>query len=863
MNVSNKKCIRRLSFKNMKSAKGRNVIAVIAITLTTLLFTALFTIIGSISYGFEQSNFRQIGTCAHGEFKRLSYEQYETLKNDKAIVKYGLRRVAGIASGDAFRKHTAEISYCSKNAAEWMYLIPDTGRLPDENSDELATDRKVLSLLGAKGEIGENINIVIDVDGVEVTKSFTLCGIWEYDGALPVSHILISEKAVDNIISANNLPYLDENIGSYGLNVMLKSDINIEDNLVEIINRNSGCNVSYNNIGVNWGYISQNDNFAFDSSSLLALSVLLLIIITAGYLIIFNVFRISVTNDIRHYGLLKTIGTTGRQIRRIVLIQALTLSAIGIPIGLVLGWLVGSLLTPVVINELNVYNAGASANPIIFVFSAAFAVVTVIISCLKPAKIAAEVSPVEAIRYTESSGKANVRKSAKGISVFGMAMANMGRSKGKTALTIVSLALSTALFGISFTFANSFSMDKYLNNVSNDFIVSSAEYFKTSTEWSPDNAITHEDIAAVTNLEGIENSFTCYGSSYENTPDALYTEEQLLNIYSRFVTDEATFNEVISTLEKREELYVNITQILGFEKSGFPKIKVIEGELDKLTEDGYIAVENSGNFKVGDNLTLIFTDSIKYINNTTGEETDDINFVIYNDWSDISVEKETHEKNYTICATVDLPHSLGYRYTTTADVFIMESGNFISAIKEAAPLYTAMDVADEYETEIEMFIKNYTENSMLNYSSKVTAAAEFESFRRMFLILSSSLSGIIGLIGLLNFINTILTGIFARKRELSVLRSIGMTGRQLESMLIFEGLLYTLSAVLSGFALNILILPFSSVIENIFWFCDYKFTAIPFIISAPLFIIIGIILPLITYKIFSKKSVIERLRESE
>lgn len=71
MNVRNKKCIRKLSLRNLKTSKQRNIIAISAIVLTTILFTTLFTIIISIAHGYEQSNFRQIGSFEHGEFKYL------------------------------------------------------------------------------------------------------------------------------------------------------------------------------------------------------------------------------------------------------------------------------------------------------------------------------------------------------------------------------------------------------------------------------------------------------------------------------------------------------------------------------------------------------------------------------------------------------------------------------------------------------------------------------------------------------------------------------------------------------------------------------------------------------------------------
>src|SRR5699024_2434258 len=92
---------------------------------------------------------------------------------------------------------------------------------------------------------------------------------------------------------------------------------------------------NYINIGVNWGYSGAQLAANIDPLTVIAIAAMLLLIIFTGYLIIYNVFQISVTNDIRFYGLLKTIGTTGKQIRRMIRRQAYLLSLIGIPIGLV------------------------------------------------------------------------------------------------------------------------------------------------------------------------------------------------------------------------------------------------------------------------------------------------------------------------------------------------------------------------------------------------------------------------------------------------------------------------------------------------------------------------------------------------
>ena len=156
-------------------------------------------------------------------------------------------------------------------------------------------------------------------------------------------------------------------------------------------------------------YIQGNVNWAYNSTGILsgptsiiaALAALLLIVFT-GYLIIYNIFQISVKNDIRFYGMLKTIGTTGKQIRGMIRRQALLLSAVGIPVGLIAGYLIGKLLVPVVISATNAdANAGitVSLNPLIFVGSALFVLITVLISTGKPGRIASGVSPIEAMRF--------------------------------------------------------------------------------------------------------------------------------------------------------------------------------------------------------------------------------------------------------------------------------------------------------------------------------------------------------------------------------------------------------------------------------------------------------------------------------
>ena len=153
MNVSNRKCVCTLARRSLRASRTRNLIAVLAIALTTVLFTSLFTIALSINDGFQQNNFRQVGGYSHGGFKYLTEAQYEALKDDPLIGQAGLRRFVGMPTQDPFNKAHVEVSYADANDAHWMYCDPAEGRLPQEGTDEAATDTHVLELLGVEPEL--------------------------------------------------------------------------------------------------------------------------------------------------------------------------------------------------------------------------------------------------------------------------------------------------------------------------------------------------------------------------------------------------------------------------------------------------------------------------------------------------------------------------------------------------------------------------------------------------------------------------------------------------------------------------------------------------------------------------------------
>ena len=167
---------------------------------------------------------------------------------------------------------------------------------------------------------------------------------------------------------------------------------------------------------------------------------------------------------------------------------------------------------------------------------------------------------------------------------------------------------------------------------------------------------------------------------------------------------------------------------------------------------------------------------------------------------------------------------------------------------------------------MESFLAEYTESvqPLYDYESRATYVAEFEGFRSMFMTMGGALSFIIGLVGVLNFVNAVLTGILTRKRELAVLQSIGMTGKQLKTMLVYEGLYYTLLALAVSLVMTVCIGPLmGTVLSDVFWFFSYRLTVTPILVILPIFLALGALVPLWTYRSVARHTIVERLREAE
>lgn len=880
MNVKNRKCIRKLSWRSLWASRKRNIIAIIAIALTALLFTSLFTIVMSINSSYEMYTFRQVGGYCHGTFKEVTEAQIENISAHSNVKAAGKRITIGYMDSGIFAKAPAEVSFMDDNCTEWSFAEPTTGHKP-QGRNEITMDTHALKLLGVEPEVGAEIELTYTVGALsempyEKTNTFTLAGWWEYDDISPVHYINISEEYAKEIeaeaMSKGLEPFRID------LNVMMASSMNIRDQMEQV-----DLDLGYSwdetgegelvRIGVNWGYTSSQLGESMDATTLVAIIAFLALVIFTGYLIIYNIFQISVTGDIRFYGLLKTIGVTPRQLRRIIRQQALFLCVVGIPIGLLLGYGVGASLTPVVMarTNLGVGVSTVSTSPLIFFSSALFALITVLLSCSRPGKIASKVSPVEATKYTEIVRSKKKHRTTRGAKVHQMAFANLGRNKRKTVLVVISLSLSVVLLNILVTFTGGFDMEKYLaKQTCADFIVSSTDYFRYNRSGSYISQEQIEQIKANTSESLAGSGYQLMGAISWISEEAWRAER------ARYGLSEMMEME-LAMATRRGELVSAEAQIEGLDESLFEKLTLIEGDLTPLFHEDSNAIamavytDDYGNVStpdyypsVGSTQTITYVEDAYYIDSRTGEKCNETTPQEYLEY----YIAESRDVDYTICAYVTIPHSMSYRYGTFGYRYILPVTRLAEdSQQDPIPLFWLFDTPDAAaEDAAESYLAELTADdlSLLMYESKTTLRAEFEGFQNMFLLLGGLLCAIIGLVGILNFFNAIMTGILSRKREFAVLQAVGMTNKQLKAMLVYEGLFYALCSALSALVLSFILNPLvGDLMENMFWFFSAKFTIVPVLLAIPIFALLGWLIPYVMYNHAAKNSIVDQLRDTQ
>lgn len=830
---NNRPVLKLLAKRSLKAQK--NTIAVLAIMLATLLFTSLFTIAISLQTAMQESNMRTTGTSAHAGIKRLSWEEYEKLSSDTGIKDIGYSIIIGNAVGDDFNKTPTELRYGDETYSELTFNTPDTGHLP-EQKNEIATSRIVLDAMGLPDKVGTQMELTFTTDTDTFTDTFTLCGIWDGDAVAYRQTMLLSKKYTEQVapVIHGETDGTTPPVGTGYIDavMMMPTAWNIEKQALEVTSK----------YGLD-ERVSINDAYGMATvslSSMLPLVTGIAVIFIAGYLLIYNVFYISIAQDIRFYGMLKTLGTTARQIRKIVYKKAIKLSLMGIPIGLLLGWPIGRLLLPAIVNMLtDDIRIVTTVNPLIFLVAIVFSAITVFISCQKPAILAAKVSPMEALHYIEQAGGKKKQRRSKHISTMMMAKNNLTRNKKKVMIVTLSFALSIVLLNSVYTYVTSFDFDKFVADFSlTDFTVSDTTVINNYAPYNTAN-VSQDFISQAESLNGLEDIGNIY----------LWTSKQPLsdNDLARLQELSASSSDIANELENysvRQEHGVNV---YGLDDFSAEYVQVLDGEL------------NTEQWKAG---TGVYVTPLRMMG--------DGSLCLYKPGDQISVTQlDGTNKVYDVLAVVSIPSALqtplqvdmGLDYIFPTNELL---GNMVSADQPA--MKTIFNVDEEHQLATENWLKNYTTNTdtALDYLSKVTLRQIFDGMINMYRLVGGALCAILALIGILNFINSMTTSILSRYREIAMLQSIGMTGRQVKQMLIYEGIGYSILGLLGSLILSVIAsLTVVRMMGAELTYFTWHFTLLPVFLCIIPLILITAIVPLVCYNKISQKTVVDRLRIAE
>ncbi len=835
-----------LTMRSLKKNRGRNLVAVLAVIMTTMMFTTLFTLTQSLGKTMTEMYLHQSGTSAHATCKEITDDQIEKIAAHPDVKKIGRSIVVGVAENQSLAGRQVEIRYASEQYARDDFAYPSVGRMP-QNSGEIALDTLTLQRLGGDCELGEQVTLMWkkDYKSDEMTEStFTLCGFWEGNLSTYASMAWVSEEFALQACGGAEKPQDGQFCGMRMTGISFSDTKNIEEKTAKVL---SDCGLNELEFNMNLAYSDEVQKSILTEN--LSMYGGMALVFIAGYLIIFNIFKISVAWDIQFYGKLKTLGMTKRQLRRMILGQGCLVSLAGIPAGLILGYLLGIRLFPILVSspEMDVL---VSANPIIFIGSALFALATVLSSCLLPARAAGKVSPVEALRYTDRDGgsKRKSRKSENGASLFGMAWANLWRNRKRTVLVVGSLTLGMVLMSFFYAKNASFDMEKYLiEYAAADFQIDDATNERVSGYDPASPTIDISLIGDISKLEGLEETGRLYSREI-----SMPVSQQACENFKTFYTEEtledfASFDPTFSEWKKKYDEML----------SGGEAVHTVYGAdgliLEAAVDKQYVAAgEYDAEKFAGGEYVLAIGPSAE------GEEL----LPTYSVGEKLQIEG----REFTVMAVL---FPLSPMVKGTRAVFdiplVIPADTFTQLWQESNLRKFYFNVADSQTKSASELLKEYqqTKAAGMNIVSRKSIEEQYEAETRSSAVTGYAISVVIALVGILNFVNSMVTAIISRKKEFAMIQSVGMTKRQLRRLLTFEGLYYAGMTLAVSYVLSVVVVGVLVRALVADGYSTFRFTLLPLIGCTPFLLALAVLIPYICFKNLEKQSVVERLRMAD
>lgn len=866
--------IKKLASRSLKASVFRNLIAVIAIALTAVLFTSVTTIGMGTVESMKTTIQMQKMSKSDADIRNMTEEQYEKLKDSGLAKELGLRMPIGYLSNAV--RHNTELDVADSIQRELTFCQPTHGEEPKAANEIVASD-KALEDLGVEPKVGTEVTIEFTAHGKAYSLPMVVAG-WYESLHNEVSVMTVSEAFKEEHPEIFKYTYRDDFVtaGTYWADLIMKDRTDMKGQLKTFV-ESLGGNTDMKADNYIPAIINQETNPAMNLGTVAALGLLVILFVFCGYLLIYNVFDIAVMQEIRRYGLYRTIGMSKKQVRHLINRQAVLVSCIGIPIGLLAGFLIGKATLPQIMgilsNEYKNLSFNVSPNPLIFIGALLLAALTVYISTRKPIRMASSISPVEAFRYVEDAGKkkgkskGKATKRTKGVRLDRMALANLGRNKRRTTFIMISLMLSIVMLSAVGTVAGSVDVERQVQeNIRTDFEIA---HINTTSNlkgflWDED-AVTDAAVQAVKEQKGMEEGSLVYKNTLKDTNVTFDIGYDITNIKTierdGYESRWGELREGVSAVAGDDDYPV--CSVFGMERAGLARMDIREGETDfntlyeKLME--------------GDSVILGVDSDRKT------QELDEFRSCI--DVGDqITARIDGNEvKTYTVIAKAAITSDdWGYGYSTAgtsmvggdAPFLYMPQEEFKILYQTPAVMKYAFNVKDENEAEMTQFLETYMNqnDSSLAYLSAESARESAESMRTMIYLVGGIISFIFGITGVLNLVNTMSTSILARRIQFATMQSIGMTKKQLRILVMLEGFGYAAGAAVLGILFSAVINE--TVVKTLLgspsmWFFTYQMKYTPMLVESALLLLISLLIPRVAMRIFYKGSVVEQLRAAE
>ena len=834
LKVNNKKVINDLAKTTYSAHKKRNILTILAIFLTTFLICTIISI--GISYwdtvALRQQ--RMQGMDYDIELTEPRDDQVSAIRKMENVKYAGLSVKCAVLSKYEDKELDKIRLFWLDNTCWEKQTIPALdyykGEYP-QKENEIMLSKTALNSMGIENpDVGMELPLVYQTlsensDSGEITKTFILSG-WFLDYSSGTDKGYVSK----DFYRTTGVLQTDFTQGE--LKISLKNPLYSERDITEMQNQ---INISGKQI-IEADY----DTISNFCKTIIGLCVLLLLIFMSGYLFIYNTLYISVNKDIRYYGQLKTIGTTSIQIRRMINKQVLWNTVIGIPLGLICSAVVGKIVIPQLLHAINpsiMPNDVEAVSVWVFIIATVFSFATTVISSQKPAKIAMNCSPVEAIKYIGASSSNRKSKIRNGGDIRSMVRINLFRDKKQFGVIMCSLSLALSLFLIINTVI-------YANNATN-ILNHSYDYDlmilnQTLLSDNEEQVITNDLIENVKNLNGVKDVRTL-----ESTTATVPYQEDVYGEYykelyqSRYAP--GNYDKDINMYKQQADYDNNMfsCRIVGIDDLEFEQLnQELETPLDKEAFDNGEIAFASKIFTEGDN-------------GMVGKK---VSFFVPN--SDDLSKKETIE----IGALTDFPayYSAGY-----SPDLIVSDDYFEKIVQQPLIEMIKIDYKEAFSKNTEDSIMNLIKDSkVLSVDSKLSQYSDMKNSENQITVFGGSIGLIVMLLAISNYLNMMSVSMQNRSKEFAILESVGMTRKQIKKMVVSESLCYTILSIAIAMIIG---LPASYfVFENLnIYVIPFAFPMIKNLILFLVIITICVVSTLLILRKTKNESIIELLRQDE